>query len=109
MAPAQANISRAYFEGLGVSRELARAAVWYQKAARQGDARARYSLAKLYLNGQGVKRDALTAYVWAARAHAELKSADMRTAAGHLLEAVAGWLSPEQLALARSRAQGGRP
>lgn len=48
------------------------AAIWYRKAAEQGDANAQNSLGILYDNGQGVPQDYAEAYFWYGLASAQL-------------------------------------
>ncbi|MHA7773996.1 peptidoglycan-binding protein [Roseibium sp. M-1] len=53
-----------YTEGTGVPADLAKAAVWYQKAADKGLAPAQYRLASLYEKGRGVEKDLPKAKAW---------------------------------------------
>ncbi|QLQ33439.1 MAG: sel1 repeat family protein [Candidatus Thiothrix singaporensis] len=53
-----------YYNGQGVAKDLAIAADWYQKAAKQGNAYSQYSLGRLYLDGEGVEKNASTAAEW---------------------------------------------
>ncbi|WP_420411710.1 peptidoglycan-binding protein [Roseibium sp.] len=53
-----------YTEGDGVQADLAKAAVWYQKAADKGLAPAQYRLASLYEKGRGVTKDLPKAKAW---------------------------------------------
>jgi localization factor PodJL len=57
-----------YTEGSGVPADLAKAAVWYQKAADKGLAPAQYRLASLYEKGRGVDKDVPKAKAWYAKA-----------------------------------------
>jgi TPR repeat protein len=43
---------------------MAQAAVWYRKAAEQGDVTAQASLGVLYSIGQGIPHDDVEAYYW---------------------------------------------
>ena len=64
---AQLSIGEYYELGLtgcGISKDYAQAAVWYLKAAEQGDWLAQDSLASLYNNGQGVAQDYSKAAIW---------------------------------------------
>jgi len=47
-----------------VPKDYAQAAVWFRKAAEQGDADAQDELASLYYNGQGVPQDYSQAAIW---------------------------------------------
>ncbi len=44
--------------------DYAQAALWYRKAAEQGDDIAQYSLGTLYYNGQGLPQDYTQALTW---------------------------------------------
>ncbi|EAV44687.1 hypothetical protein SIAM614_07403 [Roseibium aggregatum IAM 12614] len=57
-----------FTEGNGVPADLAKAAVWYQKAADKGLAPAQYRLASLYEKGRGVDKDLPKAKAWYAKA-----------------------------------------
>ena len=48
----------------GVPRDYAQAALWYRKAAEQGNAGAQEALGDLYDTGRGVSRDYAEAYFW---------------------------------------------
>ena len=61
-------IATRYAEGTRVSADLAKAAVWYAKAADGGIAVAQYRLASLYERGQGVTKDLTSAVNWYQRA-----------------------------------------
>ena len=61
-------IATRYAEGTRVSADLAKAAVWYAKAAEGGVAVAQYRLASLYERGQGVAKDLTSAVNWYQRA-----------------------------------------
>ncbi|WP_421725309.1 peptidoglycan-binding protein [Bauldia sp.] len=57
-----------YAEGVGVARNFAVAALWYQQAAEAGLALAQYRLASLYERGRGVAKDPDAAIRWYRRA-----------------------------------------
>jgi len=57
-----------FTEGSGVSADLSKAAVWYQKAADKGLAPAQYRLASLYEKGRGVDKDLPKAKAWYSKA-----------------------------------------
>jgi TPR repeat protein len=56
-ATAQDCIGAMYCEGLGVEKDEATAAVWYEKAAEQGFADAQNAIGAMYVNGVGVEQD----------------------------------------------------
>jgi uncharacterized protein len=59
---AQTLAAEIYSRGLGVRRDLAKAARWYEAAAEQGVTEARFQLAMMLYNGNGVDRDRDRAY-----------------------------------------------
>jgi TPR repeat protein len=48
------SLATLYAEGRGVEKNSKQAAVWYRKAADQGDPRAQYDLGVMYEYGNGV-------------------------------------------------------
>ena len=56
-AATQYNLGGVYEVGLGVQKDLGKAAQFYQKAADQGFADAQVSLGRLYEKGEGVPKD----------------------------------------------------
>src|SRR5882724_9959937 len=56
-ATAQYELASLYRQGLGVEKDVSKAAQWYQKAANQGLAAAQNNLGVLYQNGNGVEKD----------------------------------------------------
>ena len=50
--------------GQGVKRDYKEAALWYAKAAKQGNAQAQFNLGTLYRYGAGVEKDLVEAYAW---------------------------------------------
>ena len=61
---AMTNVGTLYNLGLGVKRDYAKAAEWYEKAAQLGFVVAQFDLANLYYGGQGVSRDLKQAARW---------------------------------------------
>ena len=53
-----------YTTGQGVQPDNAAAALWFRKAADQGDAVAQSNLGTLYLYGRGVTQDDTEALMW---------------------------------------------
>jgi|tagenome__1003787_1003787.scaffolds.fasta_scaffold20985753_5 TPR repeat protein len=74
-------MGRAYQDGVGVTRDLAKAKEWYRKAADAGSAEAMNAMGRLYQNGWGVTRDRMEAIRWYRMA----KDAGSRLAAGNLI------------------------
>jgi hypothetical protein len=67
--PDAQNMIATYYEnppGDVIERDLARAAHWYEKAARSGNSSAQYNYAQMLKNGWGVESNLVEAYVWAA-------------------------------------------
>jgi localization factor PodJL len=65
---AEFEVATRYAEGVNVPVDLAKAAVWYEKAAEGGNAVAQYRLASLYERGQGIAKDLVGAVNWYQRA-----------------------------------------
>ncbi len=64
----QNNLGHMYQTGQGVTKDLKKAAEWYQKAADQGYAVAQSNLGLMYLDGQGVIKDLKKAAEWIQKA-----------------------------------------
>jgi TPR repeat protein len=67
-AQAQLSLGSLYASGVGVTRDLSKAAKWHRKAAEQGLARAQFQVAVEFANGDGVKMDRIEAVTWLRRA-----------------------------------------
>ena len=65
---AQVEIGSRYAKGIGVPKDLKKAADWYMRAAAQGHAPAQYRLAAMHERGHGVKKDEGVALTWYRRA-----------------------------------------
>lgn len=61
---AQFNVGVMLDSGRGTARDLAKAAVWYARAAAHENKRAAYNLAQLYQTGQGVPKNLDVARTW---------------------------------------------
>jgi len=61
---AQNGMGVLFDNGLGVSRDLSKAAEWYRLSAEQGYAKAQFNLAVMYAKGEGVTRDLKQAASW---------------------------------------------
>lgn len=57
-----------YERGMGVEQDLAKSALWYEKAAWQGHVDAQYNLALMYAAGRGVDENEERAMIWLAKA-----------------------------------------
>lgn len=70
-AEAQLFMAVLYRYGLGIEKDLTRAAGWYEKAALQGDVDAQNEIGFFYELGLGVKQDIRTAEQWYEMVHAQ--------------------------------------
>jgi len=61
-------VARRYTDGVGVERDLTRAAEWYEYSARTGFAPAQYRLGNFFEKGHGVAVDLKKAVLWYQRA-----------------------------------------
>jgi hypothetical protein len=61
---AMTNLALLYLKGLGVKRDVGKAAGLYERAAQLGFVIAQFNLANLYYDGQGVSRDRKQAARW---------------------------------------------
>lgn len=77
---AQLALADRYYKGEGVTRNTAKAALWYQRLADKGFVQAQLTLGLMHIKGDGVARDDQKAIHWLTQA-AENKS----SAAQHLL------------------------
>src|SRR5271157_4688109 len=75
----QCYLALAYYKGLGVPQDYTQAAIWWRKAAEQGNAFAEYRLGVAYYFGDGVPQDYVQAADWWRRA-AEQGDKDARQA-----------------------------
>lgn len=57
-----------YERGMGVERDQAKAAEWYEKSAWQGYVDAQYNIALMYASGRGVDKNEERAMIWLAKA-----------------------------------------
>jgi TPR repeat protein len=89
--------------GRGVPQNYTEAAMWYRRAAEQGDSLAQYSLGLLYDRGQGVPQDVVEASKWlnlaAAAAPPRAREARVR-----IRDAVTSKMTRGEIAQARLRA-----
>jgi TPR repeat protein len=65
---AQFIIGEMYYNGLGVKKDHAEAAIWIRKAADQGLAEAQFVICHMYYYGFGVKGDPAEALIWCRKA-----------------------------------------
>jgi TPR repeat protein len=72
-----------YDAGQGVTQDAAQAALWYRKAADQGDVEAQFNLGELYREGRGVPLDLAQAAAWYRKA-AEQDEANAQVRLGGL-------------------------
>lgn len=62
--PSQYQVGMAYAHGIGVAQDYAKAAEWWQRAAKGGEHRAWFELAESYDLGRGVEWDPVSALAW---------------------------------------------
>jgi TPR repeat protein len=67
-ANAQFIIGEMYYNGLGVKKNQAEAAIWIRKAAEQGLSEAQFVIGHMYYYGLGVKEDQAEALIWCRKA-----------------------------------------
>jgi TPR repeat protein len=67
---AQFDMGERFFQGLGVPKDYAESAAWFQRAAQQGNTRAQNYLAMMCFLGRGVNVDPAEAYKWSCLAAA---------------------------------------
>ncbi|CAG1002185.1 Secretory immunoglobulin A-binding protein EsiB [Methylophilaceae bacterium] len=70
-ADAQFNLAKKILSGVGVTKDAAKAAEWFRKAAVQGHVGAQFMLGVMYANGEGVPKDAAKAVEWYQKAAAQ--------------------------------------
>lgn len=70
-AISQLGLARMYYNGAGITKDDAKAAELYQKAAAQGNAMAQYNLGMMYQKGEGVTMNAAKAEEWLQKAAAQ--------------------------------------
>lgn len=112
----QCSLGEIYEKGEGVAKDYMQSAMWYRKAAVQGDSTAQYALARFYSQGLGVKKEITTAYMWAILATSEspVSLGDESFTGRHIKEKRANFvkmrdsmeseMTPEQIAEGQRRA-----
>ena len=61
---AQYKLAVAYDLGQGAKQDFPEAAIWMEKAAKQGFSKAEILYGLMYTKGEGVPRDKISAYMW---------------------------------------------
>jgi TPR repeat protein len=89
-------------------KDISKAQYWYRQAADQGDPFAEASLAILFNFGKGVERDYAQAYMWYERAAMHAQSGNRDTII-EMRDAMAGKLTPQQIAEAQRLARDWKP
>jgi len=98
-----------YHEGLGVARDLVRAAKWYRIGAELGDGMAQLALGRLYLDGDGVPRNLVQAAVYLQLAVERIGDPGVRERAEQALTRAKLWTSWEDWEEARRLARDWKP
>ena len=105
--PAENRLASIYFwGGHGVRPDPAQAALWYRKAADQGNALAQAHLGLIYEHGYGVPKDPVMACMWLDLAVSRAPSLSM---AVKLRDEVAAKMTPVQIAAAARLAEQWEP
>ncbi len=60
----EANLGLFYYNGWTIPRDFKKAAYWFEKSAKKGNADAQHSLGLMYQEGIGVLKDSVLAYAW---------------------------------------------
>ena len=87
----------------------AEAMKWSREAADQGNTPAQAALGMMYYVGKGVPQDYVEAYKWCNLAAARAVDKEMRDAATELRDALAGMMTPTQVAEAQKLAREWKP
>ena len=103
---AQTNIAVMFAQGLGVPKDMAVAAKWFQLAAKAGNAKALFKLATMYATGDGVEPDLVQANVLAQRAANRYPPGINREKAMELVKQLQHSLSETQKSAAQTEAAG---
>ena len=89
-----------YSHGRGVPQDDQEAVKWYRRAAEQGEDSAQYNLASMYVSGNGVPQDYVFAHMWA-----NLAASQGGEGAGEKRDAIAKFMTPQQIAEAQRLAR----
>ena len=107
---AQTKLGNMYENGQGVQQDYAEAVKWYRKAADQGDPYAQISLGSMFFYGKGVPHDYVLAHMWTNLGVLRIPSAETKKRqAIRMRDAVAGLLTPAQIAEAQRLAREWKP
>ena len=101
---AQTNIAVMFAQGLGVPKDMAAAAKWFQLAAKAGNPKALFKLATMYATGDGVEHDLVQANVLAQRAANRYSPGINREKALELVKQLQHSLSETQRSAAHAEA-----
>lgn len=99
--PAQFEMGERFFQGLGVPKDYAESAAWFQLAALQGHTKAQSNLAMMCFLGRGMEADPAEAYKWICVAAARGEEAVLKTR-----EKIASKISREAMIEGERRAAG---
>jgi hypothetical protein len=108
---AQYNLGVMYYNGQGVPKDFAEAAMWYRKAAEQGLPEAQYNLGIMYFAGLGVSKDYALAHMWLSLASSRFPASEQgrREMAGNQRDFAASKMAPDQIAQAQKLAREWKP
>ena len=97
-----------YASGQGVPRDYGEAVQWYRQAAKQGHAAAQHNLGMEYALGESVPRNYVEAHMWLNLAVSRESGAKAKSYVQDR-DAVAGEMTPQQIAKAQRLAREWKP
>jgi uncharacterized protein len=96
-----------FMSGIVVPHDDDQAAMWFRKAAEQGDAVAQHDLGAAYEYGRGVPKDFVLAYMW--ESLASTSEFNVALPARSARDGLAKQMTPDQIADAQRMAREWRP
>ncbi len=109
---AQVRLGAMYYNGDGVPQDAREGVRWWREAAVGGSNLAKFNLGNAYYQGAGVQQDYVQAYMWMDLTASHADRAGDKALAGLAVrsrEAIAGKLTPEQIAEAQRLSREWRP
>ncbi len=105
---AQIKLGDLYSNGWGVPQDYSTAEAWYRRAAVQGCPEAQMAIARMFKEGHSSDADIAIAHMWANLA-TSYSSGETRDKAGVIRDALAGRMTPSQIAKAQVLARTWHP
>jgi len=112
LAIAQVRLGAIYYNGDGVPQDTREGVRWWREAAGGGSNLAKFNLGNAYYQGAGVQQDYVQAYMWMDLTASHADRAGDKALAGLAVrsrEAIAGKLTPEQIAEAQRLSREWKP